>query len=228
MTAKLDFYDVLGILVPGFLLLLMQPLLFPSLALQYRYASYPDGFMVMALTAVAIFVGHLVQTLGSLLEPLFNASWGGRPSGIALENGLSGRYLPTDTADRIRAKLTVCVGSGATVRSLFLYAMQQAEGSDRTSRFNSLYAYHRGLLALWLVCCASLTASLVWGGLAGCSWSCKTLLMVGAGTLLLLLWYRAKQRAMYYVREVLLTAERMLNDRGRENQKTDQPQKAKG
>lgn len=228
MTDKLDFYDILGIIVPGLLLLLLGPQLFPSITPYVRYASYPDAFTVIALTALAIFAGHLVQALGSLLEPFFNLTWGGRPSETALAGGLGQRYLPQDTADRIKKKLTTCVGPGATDRSLFPYSMQRSEGSGRTSRFNALYAYHRGLLAVWLICCIALTSSMIWGGLAASSRGVKGLLMLVACSLLLLIWYRTKQRALYYVREVLLTTERILDDLDREDQKKNQAQCAKG
>ncbi len=56
-------------------------------------------------------------------------------------------------------------------------------------------------------------AAMEWGAFAPWSREAKALLLVGNGILLLMLWHRAKQRSFYYVREVLLTAERVLDDR---------------
>ena len=105
------------------------------------------------------------------------------------------------------------VGEKPTDRSLFLRAMQLAEsaGNARVQRFNSLYAYHRGLITLTLIALAILLASFQWGATA--EWACG-LKFAGFLALLLILvltWHRAKQRAYYYVREVLLTAERVLD-----------------
>lgn len=228
MAQKLDLYDILGILIPGLVLLVLVPQLFPTVLERILYDAYPDAFMVITLTALAVFVGHLVQALGSLIEPGLNLTWGGRPSEKALEEGLGDRYLPKDTAERIRKKLCETVGNGASTRSLFLYAMERSEGSGRTSRFNALYAYHRGLLVLWLVCCVVLAAALTLGELAGTSTSCKAVLMLGACALLLLIWFRAKQRALYYVREVLLTSEYVLNSSDRAAREVSQNETDEG
>ncbi|HUT61716.1 MAG TPA: hypothetical protein VNA25_28090 [Phycisphaerae bacterium] len=215
MTEKLDYYDILGSLVPGVLLVCWVPVCFPTVTEAFPGTSLPEAFSVIAFVALAIFAGQVVQSIGSLIEkPLF-WTWGGQPSDRAMREGLGRRYLPEDAASRIRARLASVVGPNASDRSLFLYAMQctDSTGIGRSPRFNSLYAYHRALLVLVIAALLLLLASAEWG--AAKDWPVLKLRLVEAGMLLLiiLVWHRAKQRAFYYVREVLLSAEKVLSER---------------
>lgn len=214
MADKFNAYDILGILIPGILLLAWIPTCFPEMATWPPPVNFPDAFSVLALTALAVFLGQLVQALASLAEPVIYWTWGGRPSDRALAEGLK-RYFPSDTAARINDKISQALPQGSETHSLFLYAMQQATtaGNSRVEQFNTLYAYHRALLVLAILIGLTLAASMLWG--AFYSWSAiqKTVALVLFFLLTLLIWYRAWQRACYYVREVLLTAERVLDGR---------------
>ncbi len=187
MTDKFEFYDILSILIPGTLLLALMSIGFPALAIRFTAVKFPEAFGVICLVALAVFMGQVVQAISSLIEPLLEWTWGGRASEKALRKGLGTRYLPADTAKRIKQKLAGCVGSAESDRSLFLYAMQRAEtsGNSRVAKFNGLYAYHRAMF---------------------------TLLLIGiVVVLLLIIWRRAKQRGFFYVREVLSTTEQLID-----------------
>ena len=91
--------------------------------------------------------------------------------------------------------------------------MQQSHeaNASRVERFVALYGYYRGLLFSAVLAVTLGLASVRWAdhsvlSMAGKLWTVGTL-----GVLTILLWYRTKQRAFYYVREVLLTAERVLD-----------------
>jgi hypothetical protein len=213
MTQKFELYDVLGILVPGIILLSLIAVSFPGILTASSGIGFPAAFTVICLTAVAAFLGQLVQAIASFLEPVFDWSWGGRPSERALKEGLGTRYLPADSANRIRAKLAKAVGDTASDRSLFLYAMQKAEtsGNSRVAKFNGLYAYHRAMLALVLISLGVILASMCWGTVKHWSWREKIGIVAVDFLLLVIFWLRAKQRGFYYVREVLTTAERLLD-----------------
>ena len=213
MTEKFEFYDVLGILVPGSILLALIAVSFPGVTTAFAGVGFPVAFAVICLTAVAAFLGQLVQAISSFLEPVFNWTWGGRPSERALKEGLGTRYLPADSANRIRAKLAKAVGDTASDRSLFLYAMQKAEtsGNSRVAKFNGLYAYHRAMLALVLISLGVILASMCWGTVKHWFWRDKIGIVAVDFLLLVIFWLRAKQRGFYYVREVLTTAERLLD-----------------
>lgn len=220
MTNKFDPYDILGTIVPGTLLLGWAAVCFPKLCSGATQVNFPDAFTVIVLTALAVFLGQLVQAVASLCEPALFKSWGGRPSDTALEKGIEG-YFPADSAKRIREKLDAAIGQDSQEHSLFLYAMQLSDGQDvgRARRFNTLYAYHRALLVLVILCGLMLIAAMFWG--FALPWTVPQKLAAGGVFVVLiwLIWHRAWQRACYYVREVLLTAERIIDDRKREKEK---------
>lgn len=213
MTSKFDYYDLLGILVPGVLLVGWLPVCFPAFG-QFGAGVFPEAFGVVLLTALAVFLGQLVQTIGSMLEPALFKTWGGRPSDVALDGGLP-KYLPADSAERIKTKLSTASGGSRSNHALFLFAMQRADGlnAGRAQRFNSLYAYHRGLLVLILVSFVSLMGSFFWGAAKAWPFGSKVGLVFLFIGLLLLVWNRTRQRACYYVREVLHCAERAIDER---------------
>jgi hypothetical protein len=114
MLDKFEVYDLLGVLVPGVLVVAATPLAFPWVAMHASTVRFPDAFTVAVLTALAVFAGQLVQSLGSLAEPLLNKTWGGRPSDVALSLGLGSSFFPLDSAMRIRSKLVAGTTPAAT------------------------------------------------------------------------------------------------------------------
>lgn len=214
MTAKFDFYDVFGVLIPGTLLLAWIAVCFPQIGQPGTAANLPDAFVVVVLTALAVFLGQLLQAGASLLEPFLFKTWSGRPSDLAVGGQLES-FLPQDAVDRITEKLRVAAGRDIEGRSLFLYAMQASESAtpSRISRFNSLYAYHRGLLALSVIAFVILLLSLFWGGANSWATPGKVVALLLIPLVTVLVWHRTWQRACYYVREVLFTAERVLDQR---------------
>jgi len=208
---KLGYYDILGVVVPGTLLLALIRVCFPGLSQLLCPVGFPEAFLVVILIALALFLGHLVQAIASSAEPLLYWTWGGRPSDRALQGGLDG-YLPQDSAARIKKVLARALGGEPSDHSLFLFAVQKAHAAEigRASQFNSLYGYHRGILTLLVLAAGLLVAAMVWG--QGVCWTMgqKVLALVAIVLVLLLVWHRAKQSAFYYVREILLTAERVV------------------
>ncbi len=214
MTEKLDYYDIVGTVVPGVLLVSWAAICFPGVSQVALSSGLSSAFGLVAGIALAIFAGQLVQAIGSLIEPVLYRSWGGRPSEKALEEGL-GRYLSKDTGRRIRDKLRPKVQNDATSQSFFLYAMQLTDAANigRAARFNGLYTYHRSQVVLVLAALVLAAASSTFGRFASWHWWHTASLILGLLLMLVLAWYRAKQRAIYYVREVLLTAEKIMDER---------------
>ena len=214
MTDKLELYDVLSVLVPGTLLVGLVPICFRSL-LHIHGASFPAAFAVLLLTGLAIFLGFIQQALGSLIEPFLEKTWGGRPSKRVFAGGLGNRYLGKEEADRIKPKLIKAVGEGQSDAGLFRYASQMSDAAEigRCTRFNGLYAYHRSLLSTCIASTVLFLASAVWGSAAALSLSQKGLVLLGALVLSLLMWHRTRQRSLYFAAEVLMTAERVLDEK---------------
>jgi hypothetical protein len=214
LTNKFELYDILGFLIPGTLLVCWLPVCFPAASIVTSNLNFPSAFSVLALTALAVMFGHLIQAIGSIVEPVIYWTWGGRRSKTAFKDGING-YLSKSAAGRIKTKLERVAGSETSDMDLFYYALQRtdAAGIGRTGRFNSLYAYHRGLVVFFLLAIVLFAAS-IFGGAASC-WNQTRIIgvFIGLGVLLVLVWYRTNQRDAYYVREVLYTAERVLDER---------------
>lgn len=223
MTSKLQLYDVFSALIPGVILLCIIAIGFPEISSGVAAPHMPQSFVVMALTILAVFTGHIVQAIASLLEPLLYKTWGSRPSDLALTIGLSDRYFPKDAAERIVGKLRSAVGSTASNRSLFLYAMTLAEADkkSRAASFNASFAYHRAILILAIATVILILLSAKYGALHSLPPARLTWLVLSTVALSVLLWYRCKQRAFYYVREVLMTAERLLDGGSAKDPKTE-------
>ncbi len=212
MTDKFELYDVLAILVPGILVTYICVFCFPNVL--SLVPKMGDTLNALAFTALGILIGQIVQALSSSLEPLLFKSWGGKPSTLALTNGLGERYWSAAEAKRVRAKLTSNLGADASTEALFRLAMQLAEkkGSIRATKFNALYAYHRALIVLSLIALFVTEASAFVGTLSTRPKSTLVLLVIPVTAMFLLFWNRCRQRAFYYVREILQVAENAVDD----------------
>jgi hypothetical protein len=213
MIDKFEIYDVIGVIVPGTLLVCTIGICFPAVVPLVSTLKVPDAFAVVALTALTILAGHVIQAVASLIEPRLYRSWGGRPSDNVFTAGLGERYLTLSLARKVRAKLAAAYGPDLDDRSIFQKAMQRAEGAGgRVARFNALYAYHRAVLTLTLMAIALYVLSFA-GGLAwSLAWWRSLIVLISLGLMLALAWHRAKQRGLYFVKEVLLQAEQALED----------------
>ncbi len=206
MTSKLNYYDVLGVLLPGVLVVAVLTWLLP-MDFGAAFKGVPAGLLTITVTGIALVAGQAVHGLGSLIEPLLFRSWGGVPSHHLLSDSpIGAHYLPAASVKRIRKKLEAEVPKGKA-KDLFLYALTAAGGEKgRVGIFNSLYAHHRSLFI----------ASLITIFVIACRWSTERIaefrceLLILAILLALLFWWRARARAYYFAREVLLAAEKEL------------------
>lgn len=148
---KFELYDMLGIVVPGVLLIAWMAVCFPTLT-KVPVVHFPEVFSAVVLVALSFFLGQLIQAVGSILEPLMCWTWRGKHSARAFCSDRN-PCLASDAAARVRKKIASKIGRDASDSSVYQYAAQLAEtsGNGRVPRFNSLYAYHRALLVLILV-----------------------------------------------------------------------------
>lgn len=214
MTEKFTLYEILSNLVPGVLLVGCLGILFPTWGAGVK-TGLPNEFVVVLLMAASVVAGMLVQTLGSLCEPLLFRAFGGRPSDLALAGKLDERYLSKDKAVRVVGQLKARFGSEASDRSLFLGAMAEAEATEtsRAKSFNAHYGYLRSIAFLLLLILPIVIWSRFAGRAAGWTGPSFWVIIVFLLAFLVLFSWRAWQRGAYYAREVLLTFERLSNDR---------------
>lgn len=163
---------------------------------------------MLVILATAIVVGQVIQALGSLVEPFYYWTWGGRPSDRALK--AKGKQTSSAQAERLRKRLANYIGADTsrplTDQEVFLGALSLCTHKTlgRVQRFNSLYAYHRALTTLLLIS-TIMTLAIIFFVEPNppAAWPIVLCELVAT----LLLWFRTKQRASYYVDEVLRMAD---------------------
>lgn len=210
MIERFDYYDLLGVAVPGVLLAYWTPICFPQVTQVAAGAAFPGAVDVIGFGAIAIFLGHLVQAIASALEDHLHRTWGGRPSVRALSVGLGERYISQGAGERIRVRLATVAGEGASHQDLFRVALTRANAApaSRSEKFNALYGYHRSLLVVVAIGLLLLVASRSWGAAANWSGGAFSAVVVAFVATFALLWHRTRQRAYHFVQETLYVAER--------------------
>jgi hypothetical protein len=209
MQEKLDYYDILGNVVPGLVLVGGTYMLASWLGYQLTLPPLPDALTVFVVVAIALVLGQVIQALSSILEPFYYWTWGGQPS----ERLLSGqtRKFSVQYLDALKKRLRKRMLEDEerdveiTNRDLFLYSLAvcNRNGLGRTSRFNSLYAYHRALTTLGIFFLVVTILMLFWAQPSphGKKWVLGVECLSTA-----LLWHRTRQRGEYFVDEVIRMA----------------------
>jgi hypothetical protein len=160
---KLSFYEQIGIVVPGSVLLFGILLLQPDL----RTVLTKDGISVGDLGVFLLLAyagGHLVAAFGNLIEVCLWAPFGGMPSNwvIHAESRLLTSQQITLLEKLIRARLRhdipgVVGMERDTWNRIFqqLYRDVLAHGAGRTETLNGNYGLNRGLASASLVLAAA-------------------------------------------------------------------------
>lgn len=178
-------YDILSTLVPGFIMLLAY---LPFLGFSYD-KDYTIGY-----TAIAFALGYLLNIISSLMEEIYFFSWGGRPS-CNLLNGRGIWKIKLYNASQLKTNLeTKTSNPNPCNRELFSIAMRNVHSlkDNRIEDFSNSYAFSRTMLT-----CSILSTIVVMVNNYD-DWRAYLTIIVT-----LLFWYRAKQRAYYYSKEVL-------------------------
>lgn len=159
---KFDFYEFTGILTPGVILLYAVSLTVPAVTPFMGSAQLSVGdlglFVVLAYVA-----GHLVQSLGNLIEWAFWKPFGGMPSNWVI-GGRTPGYLNPQQLEALPAKVTEILkwNLGKALADMTekewkpvvgsIYAAVQAAGrSGRVDVFNGNYGMLRGVASGLLV-----------------------------------------------------------------------------
>lgn len=197
---KLSFYEQVGIVVPGSVLLFGLLLLQPDLrALFAKDGVTVGGFGIFVLIAYA--TGHLVAALGNVMETVLWAPFGGMPSNWVVRADsrlLTAQQLALlETLVRTRLRLDIAAVVGMPRNSwnrVFqqLYRDVLSNGAGRVETFNGNYGLNRGLAASTLALAAALPF------FAPGKWSLSLILLCAAGVYL----YRSYRFGVHFAREV--------------------------
>lgn len=198
---NLKYYDVLSSLVVGYVLLVIG---------MYAFEIEYNNDYIVAYLAMAFLYGYIINAIGSLLEPVYYFTIGGKPSNRLLSddnekhNLFYRLFIPNNTGiKKVRFYETKSVREilkrgmdceNPSEDRLFSKAMRAVNG-DQNSRvpdFNAHYALSRTILTTVLISSILLIYS------NPCCWQSYLSIIV-----VLICWNRYRERAYYYAREVL-------------------------
>lgn len=189
-------YDILSKLITG--------LLVSFVIIKFYIPSVDLGNLgeVIFITSMAYIVGFFIDTFSSWLEPLFYFTWGGKPSDRFLSGAGTWKVKVPSHIEEIKNYLRGLINnSDISDKELFGIALRKVK-SDRITDFQNLYAFSRSLLTSFIILFFCLIPQFY------CCW----LFYVLSFILILVLWLRAKQRAYYFVKEVIVSSYINRND----------------
>lgn len=177
----------------------------------YAFQIEYDNDYIVAYLAMSFLCGYIINSIGSLLEPIYYFTIGGKPSNRLLSdnnekhNCLYNLFIPKNTGiNRVRfyetKKVREMLLKGLEKENpsedrLFSKAMREVSGNQdsRVPDFNAHYALSRTILTTVLIS----TVLLLISSYSSC-WQSYLSIVV-----LLICWNRYRERAYYYAREVL-------------------------
>lgn len=198
---KMTFYEQVGIVIPGSLLVIGLVLFYPELKPIATKDSMSVGDLGL-FVLVAYGAGHLIAAVANLLESAFWRILGGMPSDWVVRDPAG--LLSTDQVENLRTKIktrlniTIDKMAGYDRKKWWpisrqVYADVAKSGKpDRIDTFNGNYGLNRGLASSCLV--------LVIVALTHSHW----LTAVGLDIAACVYCYRAYRFGVYYARELYL------------------------
>lgn len=180
------FYDILSSLVPGFIIL--------AASMYMLNIEYNKDY-VLPYTALAFLIGYIINAICSWLEDIYYWTWGGKPSTKLLDGKDMWKVRFYESKKVKDYLLEEVKDPSASNDKLFHEAMRHANGKSesRVDDFNAHYAFSRSLLTTTLIAVIFIAFKQY------DNW----LFYIIAIPSLFVVWFRCKQRAYYYSREVL-------------------------
>ncbi len=156
-----DFYELTGHILPGTIVLVSIPVLFPKVK-QFHFLLPESIGSVFLFIILAYLVGHLLQGIGNIFECAYWKLWGGRPTDWPVTRPWKNKFidfawvqenLPSSSKNFSEADLAKW---HTRIREVQIEIVS-AGYSKRLDIFNGNYLLFRGLLAgesvitvLWL------------------------------------------------------------------------------
>lgn len=158
MKKDFSFYEFVGVIAPGSVLLIILVYLFPGCleTLEAKQLSI-GGFGVFII--IAYVLGQLIQAIGNFIENIYWWFWGGVPSFWITRKGKCD-YLSSEQLQIIPKKIERLLDIEITksldnfnekqwfaiTRQIFA-AIKQSDGTERLENFNAIYGLFRGIAA---------------------------------------------------------------------------------
>lgn len=183
---KFSAYDILSALVPGFVILFTL--------IHVGFIPFNKDILVL-YTGIAFLIGYFVNTFSSWIEDLLFWTWGGKPSVRILEGQQIWKVKFFAFEEAKRKLREQSESANPKNEELFYIALRDATGNEKVNAMNTSYIFSRVILVTIIICvCLYMISGFI------------TLSTVSLSVFFIFVaWLRCKQRAYYFVREVLNT-----------------------
>jgi len=197
MKADFKLYDLVSKIIPGFIIYEILNIL---------YGTYLPEISILPQIALAYFIGFFIDAVSGWLEDLiYFRSWNGKPSDNLL-NGDGMKYIKFHEDIKATKELNKITGNENSTNDELFEVAERIALSESESRIHDLaasYSFARSILTTFLIIVIILLISVV----RICSTYNNAVFYISLSVCLILAfgtWYRAKERAYYYVKEVLM------------------------
>ncbi len=179
-----NLYYLLSNLIPGFVLYIA---IIHILNLEMK--DIPE----IPAIAIAFILGYFVNSIGGWIEKIIFWTWGGEPGIQLLEEKRCGRikFYEIDKLTYLKKEK-----KNVSNKKLFQIAMRLSNGNKRVDEMNSSYVFSRSIFVVIIIIYIILFPEY-----------CRNIIFHIASVLIIIMaWYRSKERGFYYAKEVLLCA----------------------
>ncbi len=179
-----NLYNLLSILVPGFLILM---------GIMYRLDLSQSSIPALPATALAYVIGYLVNSISGWLEGIIYWTWGGEPAVQFLKGKGCGR-IRFNEVDELKGIITN--GKDCSEKKIFEVSSRLVGQDEIISNMNASYVFSRVILVSSFIIYLILLPEYIG----------VYLYHAFSISLIILFWYRSKERAYYYVKQVFVAA----------------------
>jgi hypothetical protein len=181
-------YDILSMIIPGLVIVF-------TVVNALHIPAFNNS--ELAILVFGYLIGYINNTIASWAEDIIYWTWGGKPSSKMLDGKDIFKVRFYESLSVKEYLIANTKKENPSNDELFHIAMRIAnsQNNQRVQDFNESYAFSRSILVSTIVSTIILTWKM---------WNHPITPLIGF-ILSIILWIRCKQRAFYYVREVLTT-----------------------
>lgn len=192
------YYDLLGKIVVGSVLL--------TLVLWYENVENIPSYFSVAFLPIALVVGYFIDTIGAWLEGIYYRLMGGKPSREIFRKKVGTNYSGWGRVKFYKIDEINTILTEDSEDEKFGTAMRIAYATlnSRSITFLEQYNFSRSMTTLFVVIQVYFACKIISNELlCNKSFDNEELLFIIAFVCTIVLFYRMKERAYFYVKEVL-------------------------
>lgn len=198
------YYDLLGKIAVGSVLI--------TIMLWYENVENMPSYFSVAFLPIALVIGYFIDTLGAWLENVYYFLMCGKPSRKIFQKKTGTNYSGWWRVKFYKIDEAIALLDGKSEDEKFSSAMRvsYATPNSRSTTFLEQYNFSRSLTTMAIIIQFYLVCQIISGRmLCNCIWDMEEKFFIVIFIITLILFYRMKERAYFYVKEVLNDVVRM-------------------